>query len=89
MEPEQAQVVDLAGGMLFPLWCDTIGISRRTGMRWRDAGKVEVVTINGMQFITAEAIRRFFLQRGGLRLRGAALRSRQERERALQPLSRA
>ena len=74
--------VELAGGMRLSLWCKVIGISERTAMRWRDAGKLRVVNRYGMQFVTAGTIKEFFQGDGTRNLRGiAALKAEQRRER--------
>jgi hypothetical protein len=74
--------VELAGGMRLSLWCKVIGISERTAMRWRDAGKLKVVNRYGMQFVTADTIKEFFQGDGTRNLRGiAALKAEQRRER--------
>jgi hypothetical protein len=82
--PELAQVpISLAGGMRFSLWCKAIGICVKTGTRWRDAGKLQVVTRYGIQFVTAETIQKFFTDDGGPSgARGiAAIKARARQER--------
>ena len=73
--------VELAGGMRLDLWCRTVGISRRTALRWRRQGKLSVVTRCGMLFLTAGEIRNFFKDDGSSSLRGVAL-ARQVRRQA-------
>jgi len=81
LEPN-LETIELAGGMRFGLWCKTIGISSRTGMRWRDAGKIEVVRRYGMQFVTAATIKKFFQGDGKQALHGiAAVKAEQRRAR--------
>jgi hypothetical protein len=58
--------------MRLSVWCKTVGISQRTAMRWRDAGKLEVVNRYGMQFLTAQTIKQFFQGDGTRNLRGIA-----------------
>ncbi len=80
----QPSEIEWAGGMRLSAWCKRIGISAKTAARWRAAGKLDVVTRNGLQFITAETIRTFFTDDGsrcsrGIAAANAARRRRQER----------
>ncbi len=52
--------IELAGGMRLAHWCKIIGISKRTALRWHQAGKLGVVHRNGHTFVTAETIREFW-----------------------------
>jgi predicted site-specific integrase-resolvase len=86
-EPE-LPAVELAGGMRFSAWCKTIGICKRTGTRWRDAGKVQTIWRNGVEFVTAAAIKNFFEDDGTRNTRGlAAVKAQQRRALAGAPRS--
>jgi len=65
---ESAQAVplpiDLAGGMRYSKWCQTVGIPRTTGWKYRKQGRVEVIVRNGVSYITAAGIHAFFTNDG-------------------------
>ena len=66
--------------MRFSAWCKAIGICRRTGLRWRNAGKVQTIWRNGIEFVTAAAIREFFQDDGTRNTRGlAAVKAQKQR----------
>jgi len=56
--------IDLAGGMRYSKWCQTVGIPRTTGWKYRKQGKLEVIVRNGVSYITAAGIRAFFTNDG-------------------------
>jgi hypothetical protein len=56
--------IQLAGGMRLSKWLDLVGISRTTGWRLRKQGKLPVIIRYGTPFLTAEAIRNFFVDDG-------------------------
>jgi predicted site-specific integrase-resolvase len=80
--------IELAGGMRLTAWCKAIGISQRTAVRWRDAGKLKVVDRYGMQFVTAETIKQFFEGDGQRHVRGiAAIKAAARQQRAAAALA--
>jgi predicted site-specific integrase-resolvase len=47
-------------GKYFSKWLKDIGVSRMTGYRWTESGKVKVKTIYGRKYIEQSEIDRFF-----------------------------
>lgn len=47
-------------GQFFRSWLKKMGVSRTTGWRWIQQGRVKVVGIYGRKYITNEEIERFF-----------------------------
>lgn len=66
MSPELKKEIDLAGGIALKRWCQIVGISVRTTQRWRkDPAKgFEVVWRYGIPFLSAETVRKFFVDDG-------------------------
>lgn len=50
----------MPGGMTFDRWLESVGRSRETGWRWRQAGMVMPVNIQGQWYITSDEDRRFW-----------------------------